>query len=66
MSTNKIDEALGVIEIESETKGEIIDMGKERVLQLMGYSNLQKRENIQEPTKLLATLSNKLQKSPKS
>ena len=32
MSTNKIDEALGVIEIESETKGEIIDMGKEIVI----------------------------------
>ena len=29
MSTNKIDEALGVIEIESETKGEVINMGKE-------------------------------------
>ena len=32
MSTNKIDEALGVIEIESETKGEVINMGKEIVV----------------------------------
>ena len=29
MSTETIDEALGVIEIESETKGEVINMGKE-------------------------------------
>ena len=32
MSTNKIDEALGVIEIESETKGEVINMGKEIIV----------------------------------
>jgi len=32
MSTDKIDEALGVIEIESESIGEVINMGKEIVV----------------------------------